>query len=249
MDSRARFLRTSPRSAVPERRGCVLRQLCRGRLAIARVLGERAIEHILETGRQLRVERHQSARGVVDMCPELLEVALIYQLPSDGTSVRYETEVVYSPKGQERTLKGSLTISSVGQVNVDNEKCRWIEFKNVMTTEQGERILIAKCLIPEKDLGKGKSPGEHMIRGWIKLGDRDPQEFKEFDSQPGRDVLLGYLAGPSPNAKELDKSEVDGPLGKLACIVVTGDKDIQYGDRTMTINFENRLHEKRRLAS
>jgi hypothetical protein len=169
---------------------------------------------------------------------------LIYQLPSDGTSVRYKTEVVYSPNGQERTLKGSLTISSVGQANVDNEKCRWIEFKNVMTTEQGERILIAKCLIPEKDLGKGKSPGEHMIRGWIKLGDRDAQEFKEFDSQPGRDVLLGYLAGPSPNAKELDKSEVDGPLGKLACIGVTGDKDIQYGDRTMTIYFENRLHEK-----
>ena len=71
---RLRFPTNEPRSAVPEHVRGVLRQLRRGLLAVAGVLGERAIEHILKAGRQLRVERHESARGVVDVGPELLEV-------------------------------------------------------------------------------------------------------------------------------------------------------------------------------
>src|SRR5579872_3273558 len=149
---------------------------------------------------------------------------LIYQLPADGTFVRYDTEVTFVNNGQEQTRKGSLTISSVGQTTIDNEKCRWIEFKNVFKTDQGERIAIGKCLIPEKDLGKGKSPGEHMIRGWLKQQDMEPQAISDLRSQQGRMMLIGYLAGPAPNAKEHDKIEIDSPLGKLACVGVTGEQ-------------------------
>jgi hypothetical protein len=145
--------------------------------------------------------------------------------------------------GQQNVLKGSLTISSVGLATVDNEKCRWIEFKTVMKTDQGERIAIAKCLIPEKDLGKGKSPGEHMIRGWIKQGDME-LAISDIKSQPGRMMLVGYLAGPAPNAKELDKTEIDGLLGKLACAGMTGEQEFQRDNGSLSINFENRLHEK-----
>ena len=175
--------------------------------------------------------------------PTVRADGLIYQLPADGTSVRYDTEVTFTNNGQERMLKGSLTISSVGLATVDNEKCRWIEFKTVMKTDQGERIAIAKCLIPEKDLGKGKSPGEHMIRGWIKQGDME-LAISDIKSQPGRMMLVGYLAGPAPNAKELDKTEIDGPLGKLACAGVTGEQEFQRDNGSLSINFENRLHEK-----
>lgn len=169
---------------------------------------------------------------------------LIYQLPADGTSVRYNTEVTFVNNGQERMLTGSLTISSVGQTTVDNEKCRWIEFKNVTKTDQGERIAIAKFLIPEKDLGKGKSPADHMLRGWVKQGDMEPVTVSDPKSLPGRMMLVGYLAGPAPNAKELDKVEVDGPLGKLACAGVTGDQEFQRDNGSLSINFENRLNEK-----
>jgi hypothetical protein len=169
---------------------------------------------------------------------------LIYQLPPDGTSVRYDTDVTFVNNGQEQMRKGTLTISSVGQTTVDNEKCRWIEFKNVTKSDQGERIMIAKCLIPEKDLGKGKSPGEHMIRGWIKQQDMEPMAISDLKSQPGRMMLVGYLAGPAPNAKELDKTEIDGPLGKLSCAGVTGEQEFQRDNGTLSINFENRLHEK-----
>ena len=85
---------------------------------------------------------------------------LIYQLPADGTSVRCDTEVTFVNNGQERMLKGSLTISSVGQATVDNEKCRWIEFKNVTKTDQGERIMIAKMPDPRKGPGKKGSRRE-----------------------------------------------------------------------------------------
>jgi len=40
---------------------------------------------------------------------------LIYQLPANGTSVRYDTETTGTFNGQERTFKGSVTISSVGE--------------------------------------------------------------------------------------------------------------------------------------
>lgn len=80
---------------------------------------------------------------------------LIYQLPADGTSARYDTEVTFINNGQEQMRKGSLTVSSVGQTTVDNEKCRWIEFKTATKTDQGERIMIAKCLIPERS-GEGQ---------------------------------------------------------------------------------------------
>ncbi|HLJ10473.1 MAG TPA: hypothetical protein VKU82_04755 [Planctomycetaceae bacterium] len=169
---------------------------------------------------------------------------LIYQLPADGVSVRYDTEVSFTDNnGQQREMKGSLTVSSVGQTTVDNEKCRWIEFKNVTKTDQGERIMVAKFLVPEKDLGKGKSPADHLVRGWVKMGDMEPQPISDLKG-PRTRMLIAYLAGPSPNAKELDKVEIDGKLGKLSCAGVSGDQEFQRENGTLAIHFENRLNEK-----
>jgi hypothetical protein len=178
------------------------------------------------------------------LAPMVRADGLIYKLPADGMSARYDSETTFVNNGQEQTRKGTLTISSVGQTTVDNEKCRWIEFKNVFKTDQGERITIAKCLIPEKDLGKGGSPGEHMIRGWVKQGDMEPQAISDIRSSQGRMMLVGYLAGPAPNARELDKTEIDGVLGKQACAGVAGEQEFQRDNGALSINFENRLHEK-----
>jgi hypothetical protein len=178
------------------------------------------------------------------LAPTARADGLIYRLPADGMSVRYDTELTFTNNsGQQNMLKGSLTISSVGQTTVDNEKCRWIEFKTVMKIDQGERIAIGKCLIPEKDLAQGKSPGEHLIRGWIKQGDME-LAISDLKSQPGRMMLIGYLAGPAPNVKELDQAVIDGPLGKLECAGVSGGHEFQRANDTLNINFENRLHDK-----
>lgn len=170
---------------------------------------------------------------------------LIFQLPADGTQARYDTEVTFTNNGQERTFKGSLTVSSVGKTTADGEECRWIEFKNVARTDNGERIAIAKVLIPEKFLAKGQSPGEHLVRGWVKQGDSEPQEIRDIKTGQGRMMLVGYLAGPPNNPGELAKLDIETPaLGKVSCAGVTGDQEFQRDNGSLAIRFETRLNEK-----
>jgi hypothetical protein len=170
---------------------------------------------------------------------------LIYKLPAEGEQARYEMEIAVTVGGQDVATKGSVTVSSVGQTTVDNQKCRWIEIKMIFKEDEQERLTITKVLIPEKDLGQGKSPGEHMIRGWIKEGDMPVQEIKDL-KDPRALSVAAFLAGPPKNATELDKVEIDNAkLGKLPCAGVTGDQEIDGpGGTQIVINAENRLHEK-----
>jgi hypothetical protein len=168
---------------------------------------------------------------------------LIYQLPPDGTSARYDTESTATVDGQERTSKGSLTISSVGKAQVDGEDCRWIEIKSITRVNDTDRISITKCLIPEKFLAKGQSPGEKIVRGWSKFGDNDVQELRDTAGPRGR-LLPFYLAGPAAVTTDLDPIEVESKLGKLPCKGVSGEQEFQRDNGSVGIKFENRLHEK-----
>ncbi len=168
---------------------------------------------------------------------------LIYQLPADGGQVRYEMVIALNAEGNDLKLKGSISVSSVGQVTENGEKCRWIEFK--MITDEGglDRTVISKALIPEKHLGKGKSPVDNLIRVWVKEGDGEPQEIRDFKGQQLL-ALRAFLAGPVKNPAELEKIEIDGKLGKLPCAGATGDLEIEVGMATLGMNYENRLNEK-----
>ncbi len=168
---------------------------------------------------------------------------LIYQLPEDGAQVHYDTEITTSVGGQDVSSKGSVSISSVGALLVDNEKCRWIEFKMISNDDGQERLVIAKALIPEKHLGKGMSAGDHMIRGWLKIGDNEAQEIKDLKAPPALPLRV-FLAGPPKDSGDLDKTEIDGKLGQLECAGVTGENEFQSEDSSVVIRFENRLHEK-----
>ena len=114
------------------------------------------------------------------LTPTACADGLIYKLPADGEQARYDMEIAVTVGGQDVATKGSVTVSSVGQTTVDNEKCRWIEIKMIFKEDEQERLTIAKTLIPEKDLGQGKSAGEHLIRGWVKEADMPPREFKDL---------------------------------------------------------------------
>jgi hypothetical protein len=105
---------------------------------------------------------------------------LIYQLPADGAQVRYDTELALSAGEQDVKVKGSVTVSSVGQTTENGEKCRWIEFKTINPEDGQDRSVISKVLIPEKHLGKGQSAADNVIRVWIKEGDGEPQEYKDL---------------------------------------------------------------------
>lgn len=168
---------------------------------------------------------------------------LIYKLPDDGGQVRYEMAITLTANEQEQNIKGSVTVSSVGQVTIDDAKCRWIEIKMISVTDGTERPVTTKLLIPEKHLGKGKAPADNLIRVWFKDGDAEAQEIKDFKALellPAR----AFLAGPLKNPAELEKIEIDGKLVKLACAGVTGTQDFEFGTATLGINYECRLHEK-----
>jgi hypothetical protein len=168
---------------------------------------------------------------------------LIYQLPKDGTSATFDMEVTHSRNGQDQVAKGSLVLSSVGEVMVENEKCRWIEFKLALKLEERERVSLVKALIPEKFLGKGQAAGEHMLRGWARRDDGTAVEIKDTSS---RDVgpIAAFLTGPAKDPKSLEKTEIDGKLGKLKCAGLSGETALEQGGSTIDLKFEHRLHEK-----
>ncbi|MBI3865271.1 MAG: hypothetical protein HY290_25640 [Planctomycetia bacterium] len=170
---------------------------------------------------------------------------LIYRLPADGAQGRFEMEVDVTVGGQQVSTKGSVTISSVGQTTVDNEKCRWIEFKMIFKEDDQERLNLAKVLIPEKHLEKGKSPGENLIRAWVKEGDMPATEVKDL-KDPRMIAIAVFLAGAAKNPTDLDKTEIDNTaLGKISSAGATGDLEVEGpGGTQIVINMENRLHEK-----
>ena len=81
---------------------------------------------------------------------------LIYRLPKDGASVRYKMELVMERNGMQMTGDGTLSVSSVGQTVVDDEKCRWIEFKMKMKLQGRERTIIGKVLILRSTWGRAR---------------------------------------------------------------------------------------------
>ncbi|MGE5193891.1 MAG: hypothetical protein ACM3U2_15455 [Deltaproteobacteria bacterium] len=166
---------------------------------------------------------------------------LIYQLPEDGGQVRYDMEIAIA--GQEQSVKGSMTVSSVGQVMENGEKCRWIELKMITQDAGQDRVAISKALIPEKHLGKGKSAAENMIRAWIKDAETEVVEIRDIKA-PQAALLRAFLAGPPRNPGELEMIEIDGKLGKLECAGATGEMETESDIGTIVINVENRLHEK-----
>ncbi len=168
---------------------------------------------------------------------------LIYQLPGEGAQVRYDMSVEISAGGEEMNFKGSLTVSSVGQTMVGDDKCRWIEIKMVSMRDGQDQPLTGKMLIPEKELGKGKSPADHVMRAWLKEGDAEAHEVTDFKSVEFLPMRT-FLAGPLQNSGELEKIEIDGKLGKLQCAGVTGMQTFEFETLVLTINCENRLHVK-----
>ena len=167
---------------------------------------------------------------------------LIYQLPEDGAWVRFDLVITSERDGMERTMTGSLTMSSVGRTQENGEDCRWIEFKLQMKRNEAQRTTIAKVLIPEKFLKKGENPLEHAVRVWEKQGDNEPRELE--DPQSPRTPLPAFFSGPLKEVKKLDKEVVESKLGKLECEGLTGHN--RFGDDQMEINvtYHTRLHAK-----
>src|SRR5437762_13688904 len=68
---------------------------------------------------------------------------VIHQVPADGSWVRFDvTGAGVRPNGDvTTTLKGAMTIKSVGSEQLDGADCRWIEMKTEIEaqSERGPR--------------------------------------------------------------------------------------------------------------
>jgi hypothetical protein len=169
---------------------------------------------------------------------------LIYELPANGAQARYDIELVATVNGaQQPAGKGTLSIASVGEKEVDNDKCRWIEIKTVIKINDADQISIMKILVPEKHLGKGKSAAANMIQAWVVEGDMPAMEFKDL-KDPRTLAIAAFLAGPPKNPGELEKAEIDNPkLGKVQCAGVTGDYELDGPvGLQVPLKIDDRLH-------
>jgi len=115
---------------------------------------------------------------------------LIYQLPKDGSWVRYEVVLhhwdytpLHSPQedlGDERRTRpredydrGVMVVQSVGKVTVDGEACRWIELKAEPPPTNKRAVNAAqvyKMLIPERDLKEGGDPFRNVRKMYYQPG-------------------------------------------------------------------------------
>jgi hypothetical protein len=166
---------------------------------------------------------------------------LLYQLPEDGSWVRFESQRTFKLDGMEKRGQGTgtMTMASVGKAVEGSEQCRWVEFKVQLKDIGPEQILIRKLLIPVKYLKRGENPTEHVVRGWAKVNDEAVER-----AVPVHGRWPAYLAGPLQDEKKLDQQLVESTLGALKCEGVTGWIQYKEGDLHTKVTFETRLHEK-----
>jgi hypothetical protein len=178
----------------------------------------------------------------------VLADGLIYQLPADGTWARFDFDGTGGPDGKVVLLTASVTLSSVGTAEVDGEPCRWIEIAMEGKKDGQPFTAIHKLLIPEKQLGKGKDPLEHVRKAWFKhsmIADGTLRQIEDLKGTGARELasLRTHLHGPFKTSEKLDNVAVESKLGKLECEGLTfqektGEPGKVSSDSTSTI----RLH-------
>ena len=184
-----------------------------------------------------------SAIGLLLFSTAIFADGLIYQLPEDGTSVAYEMEITVGQADLPVLGDGTLTVSSVGQAVVDNEKCRWLEFNLKMKLAGRDQSVISKFLIPEKHLGRGKSPVDHVKKYWLKVNNSEVHASKDIKGQMGG-TLYAFLSGPLQDVKKLEPEDVESQLGNLLCECSTGRLEFQHGDKNVSAEIDAWLHDK-----
>ena len=142
--------------------------------------------------------------------------------------------------------RASVTVSSVGQVMENDEKCRWLEIKFTDKIRKGQDIL--KVLVAEKHLkpnGNLGNPMRHIIRGWQQSGNNEPVKIpkEEFGV-----TQMWFFPGRLNDVKELKPKVVEIKSGKLKCKGLTGRLQAGRGGATYQDIYEFRLHDKAPLG-
>jgi hypothetical protein len=168
---------------------------------------------------------------------------LIHQLPKDGSWVQFDvTGESLTPAGLVRaTLKGTVTVKSVGEEKVDGIDCRWIEIESEMDARsvRGQRSWSTedyKLLIPEKNLATGQNPRTHVLKAWTKDTRGVVTEVDLKDGKPtARGRLEELLNGGLPNPEKHAAVEIKAPGGTFRCTHTEGKEISESGDIDLAI--------------
>ena len=134
------------------------------------------------------------------VCRNALADGLLRVLPDDGHWAQYDLTVA-DDSGMGRT--GNLILKSVGRLIEDGEPCRWIECDFRLEDQDRRDVVIdvvVKFLIPEKHLGRGGNPWDHVVRAWVQH-DGKVERYDEHVRNPMNPLLLavpGALRGVEP---------------------------------------------------
>ena len=165
---------------------------------------------------------------------------LIYQLPADGTWVRYDIQIEGTGRSEGRAprelkVKGSFTVSLVGQAMDDGVKCRWVEIKSEVS-EVGKpkdlNLVLLKLLIPEENLKRGKDPLDDVRRIYysrkISGGEVTPVEKIEEPWRKRYEIerFRSFFPKPLEAVKRLGKETVVTGIGRLECEVMSGKSSL-----------------------
>jgi len=164
---------------------------------------------------------------------------LFYQLPPDGSWVRFHVEYTYRAGPAAETGTQTLTMASVGEVVEAGERCRWIEFKIEANEHGTDRFWIRKLLIPVRYLRRGENPTAHVIRGWT---EQEGTAVEPAVAVHGR--WPAFLAGPLRDEKELPQTTVTTSLGPLVARGATGWIEFTEGKQRSKVTVETYTHRK-----
>ncbi len=191
------------------------------------------------------------------MAGEAHAQGLIWNLPPDGSWVRYEgtySQLVRRPNSTEGDLTlewtRHLTIMSVGTsdetIGDEVVPCRWLEFKVV--TAQPAALLdpgaggsrLYKILVPERAiLGRVNDDANILVsylpvvRGYRKIDDAEPQQIESgvFQIYP----LVSYLHHYRDLKAESDTPEpTDIPMGVVPAVVFRGEMTLESAETRST---------------
>ncbi len=148
---------------------------------------------------------------------------LIWNLPPDGSWVRYRMEMTFRREGANpQKAQGTFTLASVGAEQREGKACRWIEGVFVGKVEEDENITVFKLLVPEICLGQGATPTDNVREAWFFVSRRPKVEKLAPNSPRGRSQLreLKYLFFHEPYLKPVKlppRRFTVKSLGEIAC--------------------------------
>ena len=175
---------------------------------------------------------------------------LLYQLPEDGTWAQFDVKgEEIDEDGTKVPLTGTLTLSSVGVVEVNGRPCRWIEIS--MDGQRGDAVFttVHKLLIPEHRLARGQDPLKHLVKAWHHYSSipGGPREVNVSSTSRVRELTLlvgPFLHGPYDMLERLERTPVESKLGKTDCAGVKGTDRLSLHDTTWEFTYTIRLHDK-----